>query len=152
MIDRPRRQAVDLPALRRALAEAISSGEVRADRLSRALYSTDASVYQIVPLVRRPARDRRPTSSATVRACGRFGVPLTARGGGTSQAGQSIGPGVILDCSKHFNRVLEINADGALGPRRAGLRARRPEPGAQAARPAVRARHLDRRTGRRSAA
>ena len=38
-----------------------------------------------------------------------FGVPITARGGGTSQAGQSIGPGVILDCSKHFDRVLEIN-------------------------------------------
>ena len=36
-------------------------------------------------------------------------MPLTARGGGTSQAGQSIGPGVILDCSKYFNRVLEIN-------------------------------------------
>ena len=43
------------------------------------------------------------------RVCGRFGVPITARGGGTSQAGQSIGPGVILDCSKHFDRVLEIN-------------------------------------------
>ena len=41
--------------------------------------------------------------------CARFGVPITARGGGTSQAGQSIGPGVILDCSKHFDRVLEIN-------------------------------------------
>src|SRR5213075_1120257 len=39
-----------------------------------------------------------------------FGVPLTARGGGTSQAGQSIGPGVILDFSKYLNRVLEINA------------------------------------------
>ena len=47
-------------------------------------------------------------------------MPITARGGGTSQAGQSIGPGVILDCSKYFNRVLEINADGTLGPRRAG--------------------------------
>ena len=47
---------------------------------------------------------------AAVQACAGFRVPITARGGGTSQAGQSIGPGVILDCSKHFNRVLEINA------------------------------------------
>ena len=49
--------------------------------------------------------------AAAVAVCGRFRVPITARGGGTSQAGQSIGPGVILDCSKHFDRVLEINAD-----------------------------------------
>src|ERR1700745_2693755 len=45
-----------------------------------------------------------------VKRCGRFGVPLTARGGGTSQAGQAIGPGIILDCSKYLDRVLEINA------------------------------------------
>jgi FAD/FMN-containing dehydrogenase/Fe-S oxidoreductase len=49
---------------------------------------------------------------AVVRACGEYRVPITARGGGTSQAGQSIGPGVIVDCSKHLNRVLEINPEG----------------------------------------
>src|SRR5262249_19865151 len=48
--------------------------------------------------------------TATVRTCARFRVSLTARGGGTSQAGQAIGPGVQLDCSKYFNRILEINA------------------------------------------
>src|SRR5947207_420608 len=83
-------------------------GEVRSDRLSRALYSTDASVYQIVPLgVVLPRTE--DDILATLRACARFGVPLTARGGGTSQAGQCIGPGVVLDCSKHFNDILEIN-------------------------------------------
>src|SRR5262249_39451177 len=46
----------------------------------------------------------------TLRVCSDFRVPLTARGGGTSQAGQPIGPGVILDCSKYLNGVLEINA------------------------------------------
>ena len=51
VIDRPRRQAVDLRALQQALAEAISTHDVRSDRLSRALYATDASVYQIVPLM-----------------------------------------------------------------------------------------------------
>ncbi len=82
---------------------------MRFDRLSRALYSTDASVYQIVPLgvvFPKTAAD----IEATVKICARFGVPLTARGGGTSQAGQCIGPGVVLDCSRHLNRVLEINA------------------------------------------
>src|SRR4051794_11324136 len=102
--------ADSLDALRTTLAAEIL-GEVRFDRLSRALYSTDASVYQIVPVgvvLPRSGAD----VIATVRACGRFGVPLTARGGGTSQAGQSIGPGVVLDCSKHFNGILEVDAAG----------------------------------------
>src|SRR5262249_27574122 len=42
-----------------------------------------------------------------------FRVPLTARGGGTSQAGQCIGAGVVLDCSKHFDAILEINSHEA---------------------------------------
>lgn len=101
-------QPVDVAALRNALASEME-GEVRFERLDRALYSTDASVYQIVPLgvvLPKSAED----IAATLRICGRFGVPLTARGGGTSQAGQSIGPGVILDCSKYYNRILEVNA------------------------------------------
>src|SRR5262249_55531845 len=47
---------------------------------------------------------------AVVKACAQFRVPLTARGGGTSQAGQAIGPGVVLDASKYLDRVLEGNA------------------------------------------
>jgi FAD/FMN-containing dehydrogenase/Fe-S oxidoreductase len=104
----PSRPEVDLAALRDALARSVS-GEIRFDRLSRALYSTDASVYQIVPLgvvLPRTASD----IEATLRVCREFRVPLTARGGGTSQAGQCIGPGVVLDCSKYLNRVLEVNA------------------------------------------
>jgi FAD/FMN-containing dehydrogenase/Fe-S oxidoreductase len=86
------------------------SGEVRFDRLARAIYSTDASVFQIVPLgVVLPRTEADVV--AVVRTCSRYGVPLTARGGGTSQAGQCIGAGVILDCSKYFNEVLEINIE-----------------------------------------
>jgi FAD/FMN-containing dehydrogenase/Fe-S oxidoreductase len=84
------------------------TGEVRADRLSRALYATDASVYQIVPLVVVIPKTEADVLTV-VRACGHFGIPLTARGGGTSQAGQSIGPGVILDTSKYFNAILEVD-------------------------------------------
>src|SRR5262245_2717766 len=62
-------------------------GEVRFDRLTRALYSTDASVYQIVPLgVVLPKSEADVV--AAVKACAEHRVPLTARGGGTSQAGQ----------------------------------------------------------------
>jgi FAD/FMN-containing dehydrogenase/Fe-S oxidoreductase len=100
--------SVDLAALCEALAQATSTGDVRSDRVSRALYATDASVYQIVPLVVAFPSTAEDIAAA-VRVCARFGVPITARGGGTSQAGQSIGAGVILDCSKHFDRVLEIN-------------------------------------------
>jgi FAD/FMN-containing dehydrogenase/Fe-S oxidoreductase len=103
-------EAVDIEALRAALAGRFE-GEVRFDRLSRALYSTDASVYQIVPL-----GVLLPRSEADIRAalevCRSFRVPLTARGGGTSQAGQCIGPGLVLDCSKYLHRVLEINLAG----------------------------------------
>jgi FAD/FMN-containing dehydrogenase/Fe-S oxidoreductase len=98
---------VDVAALRTELAASVA-GEVRFDRLSRALYSTDASVYQIVPLgvvLPKTETDVR----ATLGVCARFGVPLTARGGGTSQAGQAIGPGVVLDFSKYLDGVLEIN-------------------------------------------
>ena len=110
VIDHPRQIASDLTELGKALAAAISTHDVRSDQLNRALYATDASVYQIVPLmVAFPANATDVV--AAMQVCARFQVPITARGGGTSQAGQSIGPGVILDCSKHLDRVLEINAD-----------------------------------------
>jgi FAD/FMN-containing dehydrogenase/Fe-S oxidoreductase len=111
VIDHPAQLTVNLRELTAALTAAISTRDVRCDRVSRALYATDASVYQIVPLaVAFPATAE--DVAAAVGVCARFGVPITARGGGTSQAGQSIGPGVVLDCSKHFNRVLEIDAGG----------------------------------------
>jgi FAD/FMN-containing dehydrogenase/Fe-S oxidoreductase len=101
-------QAPDVEGLRRALDGRLA-GEIRWDRLSRALYSTDASVYQIVPAgVVLPASNEDVV--AVVRACARHRVPLTARGGGTSQAGQAIGPGIILDFSRHLDRILEIDA------------------------------------------
>jgi FAD/FMN-containing dehydrogenase/Fe-S oxidoreductase len=110
VIDQPHPATVDLRELHGALTGALSTHEVRYDRLSRALYATDASVYQIVPLmIAFPAT--AADVAAAVRVCTQFRVPITARGGGTSQAGQSIGAGVILDCSKHFDRVLEINPD-----------------------------------------
>ena len=99
---------VDVGALRRDL-EAGIEGEVRFDRISRALYSTDASVYQIEPLAVVVPRSRDDVVRV-VKACRTHRCPLTMRGGGTSQAGQAIGSGVIVDTSKYFNRLLEVNA------------------------------------------
>src|SRR4051812_5655410 len=85
------------------------TGEVRFDRVSRALYSTDASVYQIEPLAVVVPKTREDVVR-TVEIAARHGVSITARGGGTSQAGQAIGAGIQLDTSKYLNRVLEVNA------------------------------------------
>ncbi len=104
---REQAQGVSNGALQQELASA-NSGEVRFDPLSRALYSTDASVYEIRPLgvvLPRTAED----VARVVEICGRHGVSITARGGGTSQAGQAIGTGIVLDTSKYLNRILEIN-------------------------------------------
>lgn len=89
---------------------AVLDGEVRFDAASRALYSTDASVYQITPLgvvIPRSVDD----VVRTVKVASRHEVPLTPRGGGTSQAGQAIGAGVVIDTSKYLNRILAIDPD-----------------------------------------
>lgn len=85
-------------------------GEVRFDKVSRALYSTDASVYQLFPLgVVVP--ESREDLIETVKIAIRHRCPITLRGGGTSQAGQAIGTGLQIDISKHYNKVLELNAE-----------------------------------------
>src|SRR6266852_1732985 len=100
-------RTVAIEELRRELESEIT-GEVRFDRVSRALYSTDASVYQIEPLGVVLPRSLDDIVHA-VEIARRHGVSLTARGGGTSQAGQAIGPGLQIDTSKYFNHVLEVN-------------------------------------------
>ena len=100
---------VDAAGLEQALRNAIE-GEVRFDRVSRALYSTDASVYQIEPLGVVVARNREDIIK-TVRLCNEYRCPLTLRGGGTSQAGQAVGSGVVLDTSKHVNRLVDVDVE-----------------------------------------
>src|SRR5215472_13335599 len=96
-------------ALRRDLESQIE-GEVRFDKISRALYSTDASVYLIEPAGVVVPRHREDILRA-LEVCRRFRCPIVMRGGGTSQGGQPIGTGVQIDISKHYNRLLEVNAE-----------------------------------------
>ena len=78
--------------------------------LTRALYSTDASLYRVVPQV--VVRPRSVDEVlATIQACRTTGTPLTSRGAGTSIAGNAVGTGVVLDFSKHLNRVHEIDVE-----------------------------------------
>ena len=85
-------------------------GEVRFDVYSRALYSTDASIYRMEPLGVVIPRDR-DDAIAALEIARRHRVPIVPRGAGTGLAGQAIGRGVILDFSKYMNRVLEVNAE-----------------------------------------
>ena len=92
--------ATDAAGFRARLAAQLA-GEVRFDPISQALYSTDASVYQIEPLGVVLPRSRDDLIRI-VRTCARLRCPITMRGGGTSQAGQAIGHGVVIDTSKTF--------------------------------------------------
>ncbi|MCG8605937.1 FAD-binding oxidoreductase, partial [bacterium] len=85
-------------------------GEVRFDQYSRTLYSTDASIYELQPMgvvIPKSVEDIQ----ATVELADKHRIPITPRGGGTSLAGNAIGKGIILDCSKYLNRILEVNSE-----------------------------------------
>ncbi|WP_424928974.1 FAD-binding and (Fe-S)-binding domain-containing protein [Amaricoccus tamworthensis] len=86
------------------------SGDVMADEASRARYATDASIYQMVPkavVVPRTVQD----IEATMVVAREEGVPVLPRGGGTSQCGQTVNHAVVLDNSRHLNRILEIDTE-----------------------------------------
>src|SRR3712207_750600 len=85
-------------------------GDVDGSGLARALYSSDGSLYRVLP--RAVVRPRHADEIvATLDVCRRLGVPLTARGAGTSIAGNAVGTGVVLDTSRYLNRVHAIDAE-----------------------------------------
>jgi FAD/FMN-containing dehydrogenase/Fe-S oxidoreductase len=81
--------------------------------LARALYSSDASLYRVVPqvVVRPRAADELDAVLDVARATG---VPVTMRGAGTSIAGNAVGPGIVVDTLKHLNRVVSIDPEASL--------------------------------------
>ncbi|GAA2213682.1 FAD-binding and (Fe-S)-binding domain-containing protein [Nonomuraea monospora] len=93
--------------LARTLAPLIT-GDVRDDPYTRHLYSSDASMYAIEPLAVAFPRHAEDVQALVV-ACGELGVPLLPRGAGTSLAGQTVGAAVIVDFSRHMNRILELD-------------------------------------------
>ncbi|KFG05501.1 MULTISPECIES: FAD-binding and (Fe-S)-binding domain-containing protein [Streptomyces] len=83
-------------------------------------YAYDASNYRVPPravVFPRSAED----VVAVVRACREAGVPVTPRGGGTSMAGNAVGPGVVLDLSRSMNRILDIDAEARTARVEAGV-------------------------------
>ena len=89
----------------------VVKGEVRFDRGSRALYSSDGSNYRQIPIGLVVPRDDEDVV-ATVAACRKFGAPVLPRGAGTSLAGQTCNVAVILDFTKYMNKILEIDPAG----------------------------------------
>jgi FAD/FMN-containing dehydrogenase len=82
--------------------------DFRDDPGTRAMYSSDASIYRIPP--RGVVRPRSADDvAATLAVCRALEVPVTARGAGTSIAGNAIGPGVVIDFSRYMNRVLAVD-------------------------------------------
>ncbi|HLG20526.1 MAG TPA: FAD-binding oxidoreductase [Bdellovibrionota bacterium] len=88
-------------------------GEVWEQEERRAAYSTDESIFSIFPLAVVLPADEEDVR-ALLQIASRHGVPLTARGGGSSTAGQAIGPGLVVDFSRHFNRILSISENSAV--------------------------------------
>jgi FAD/FMN-containing dehydrogenase/Fe-S oxidoreductase len=86
-------------------------GEVRFDRGSRALYSSDGSNYRQIPIGLVVPRDDNDVIAA-VAACRKFGAPVLPRGAGTSLAGQTCNVAVVLDFTKYMNKILEIDIAG----------------------------------------
>ena len=78
------------------------TGDIRADAATRALYSTDASIYQIEPLGAALPKTQDDLIAA-VELAAKYKIPILARGAGSSLAGQAIGQALILDCSRYLD-------------------------------------------------
>lgn len=106
MINNPAQQASKefVSDLQKALQD------VRFDHMTRVLYSTDASIYQMMPIGVAIPRDADEVVAA-VEIAGRHHVPLLPRGNGSSLAGQAVGHALILDLSRHLDQVLEVNQE-----------------------------------------
>ncbi|MGC0410348.1 FAD/FMN-containing dehydrogenase/Fe-S oxidoreductase [Streptomyces sp. SAI-195] len=102
-------------ALRRAVR-----GEVGFDATSRALTTMDASNYRRVPLGVVAPRDADDVA-AVLEVCRELGVPVVARGGGTSIAGQATGTGVVLDFTRHMNRLVALDPEARTAVVQPGL-------------------------------
>src|SRR5690606_10457194 len=96
-----------------ALAERLRreiAGDVLFDRFSRGRYATDASIYQIEPVGVVVPRSHEDVEAALAIAR-EEGVPVLARGGGTSQSGQTVGRALVIDFTKYLDRIVELDGE-----------------------------------------
>ncbi|GAA1190392.1 FAD-binding and (Fe-S)-binding domain-containing protein [Pseudonocardia alaniniphila] len=115
----PHPTSSDTSDLHADLAKAVR-GPVRFDTATRAMYSADASNYRRVPIGLVTPLDPDDVEAA-VSVCSTHGVPVLPRGAGTSIAGQAVNTAVVLDFTKHLNRVLEIDPEARTARVQPGL-------------------------------
>ena len=97
-----------LPGLERRLK--VEVGEVDFGRFARGRYATDASHYQIMPLgVVAPRTIEEANRAIEIAKAER--VSVLPRGGGTSQAGQTVNTSLVIDCAHHLHKVLELDVE-----------------------------------------
>lgn len=111
------------PGLFDALVEAGFRGDLEAGADSRTVFATDNSIYQIAPLAvifPRDAADMVVLARVLARPEYR-GFSLTPRGGGTGTNGQSLTPGLVVDCSRHMTRILSIDVENRRARVEAGV-------------------------------
>jgi len=85
-----------------------TAGDIHVDPFTRGRYATDASIYQVMPagvVIPRSVTD----IEATIGIAREYDLPITPRGGGTSQCGQTVNAGLIIDNSRYLNRLLELD-------------------------------------------
>ncbi len=99
-----------MPGLERRLRKE-RAGEVRFDRFTRGRYATDASHYQIMPVGVVAPRTIEEADRA-IAIAKEEGVSVLARGGGTSQCGQTVNASLVLDCSKYLSRIVDLDVSG----------------------------------------
>jgi FAD/FMN-containing dehydrogenase len=92
-----------LAALQARLGDAVRTSE-----FERSLYATDASIYQVMPQGVVVPR-HRDEMQAVMEVAAEYGLPVTARAAGSSLAGQAVGPGLIVDTTKHLDRILDLD-------------------------------------------
>ncbi|MGH7116126.1 MAG: FAD-binding and (Fe-S)-binding domain-containing protein [Stellaceae bacterium] len=85
-------------------------GEILFDDFSRGRYATDASIYQIEPLGVVVPQDREDAAAA-IAIAREEGVPVLPRGAGTSQCGQTVARALVLDCSRHMDRIVSVDVE-----------------------------------------
>lgn len=93
-----------------ARLEEMLDGDVDASTLTRSIYSTDASNHRVVPdIVVLPRHENDVVAAIDIARD--YSLSVTARGGGTSCAGNSIGPGLVLDFSRYMNKILDLDVE-----------------------------------------
>ncbi len=85
-----------------------SAAEIKTDLASRVLYSTDASIYKVMPLAVVVPRHYDDVL-ATVETCIEYGLPVLPRGGGSSLAGQAVGEAVVIDFTKYLDQIIRVD-------------------------------------------